>query len=122
MQANPKIKAIEIDVLYDSLVAQMNQHMGSMKVKLQEQRNAEEQEKLRQIQMKVEAERKAKEAEEQKIREEEETRRKKVKEKIFFVHSKIRQNFLRFRPRSKRVASRRKSNVCDSRRKTGKQL
>lgn len=78
MQANPKIKANEIDALHDSCVSKMNQQMNSMKVKIQEQRNAEEQERLRQIALKMEAERKAKEAEEQRIREEEETRRKKV--------------------------------------------
>lgn len=52
--------------------------MGNMRIKLQEQRNAEEQERLRVIQLKMEAERKVKEEEEQKVREEEETRRKKV--------------------------------------------
>lgn len=52
--------------------------MNVMKVKLQEQRNAEEQERLRQIQLKMDAERKAREEEERKKREEEENRRKKV--------------------------------------------
>lgn len=89
MQTNPKIKAAEIDALHDSLIAKMNQHMGTMKVKLQEQRNAEEQERLRQIQMKMEAERKAKEAEEQRIRDEEETRKKKVCEFKLFNLKKI---------------------------------
>lgn len=65
-------------MLYESLLGKMNQHMGTMKTKIQEQRNAEEQKRLRQIAVKIEAERKAKEAEEQRIREEEETRRKKV--------------------------------------------
>lgn len=60
----------------------MNQQMVTMRNKVQEQRNAEEQERLRLIQMKMEAERKAKEEEERKLREEEETRRKKVSARL----------------------------------------
>lgn len=82
LQSNPKIKPAEIDKLYDALAEKMNQQMNSMKVRIQEQKNAEEQERLRQVQLKMEAERKVKEAEEQRIRDEEETRRKKVR-KIF---------------------------------------
>lgn len=47
-------------------------------IPLKEQRNAEEQERLRQIQMVMEAERKIKEEEERVKREEEETRKKKA--------------------------------------------
>ncbi|CAO1430727.1 unnamed protein product [Diamesa hyperborea] len=78
IKTNPKIKAPEIEALHSDLVTKMDKHMGNMRIKLQEQRNAEEQERLRIIQLKMEAERKAKEEEEQKVREEEETRRKKV--------------------------------------------
>lgn len=78
MQGNPKIKANEIDSLRESLVSRMNQQMVAMRNKVQEQRNAEEQERLRQIQLKMEAEKKAKDEEERKLREEEENRRKKV--------------------------------------------
>lgn len=70
-----------------SLTGKMTQQMGAMNAKIQEQRNAEEQERMRQIQLKIEGEKKAKEAEEQKIREEEETRRKKVCSA--FVHASV---------------------------------
>jgi hypothetical protein len=78
-QTNPKIKANEIDSLNEALLSKMNQHMTTMKSKIQDQRNAEERERLRQIQMKLDEERKIKEAEEQRLKEEEENRRQKVK-------------------------------------------
>jgi len=73
-----KIKSSEIDGFLVQLTSKANQQMNTIKVKLHEQRNAEEQERLRQIQLKMEAERLAKEEEERRLREEEENRRKKV--------------------------------------------
>jgi Skp family chaperone for outer membrane proteins len=88
-QSNPKIKANEIDSLYEALLTKMNQHMSTMKSKIQDQRNAEERERLRQIQLKMDAERKAKEAEEQRLKEEEENRRKKVKVEYNYLFEKF---------------------------------
>jgi hypothetical protein len=100
-----------------------NQQMNIMKVKLQEQRNAEEQEKLRQIQLKIEAERKAREEEERIKREEEENRRKKVViQKIIYI---IKINYFKkifSRPRWKLEGSKKKPSVCVSRRKTEERL
>jgi hypothetical protein len=99
----------------------MNQHMGTMKVKLQEQRNAEEQERLRQIQLKMEAEQKAKEAEEQRIREEEETRKKKVfLQEIGLNFMEVFKHFSSIRRKWKCAGSKKNWNVSDSKKKTGK--
>ena len=81
-QTNTKIKANEIDGFLSQLTNKANQQMNTIKIKLQEQRNAEEQERLRQIQLKMEAERLAKEEEERRLHEEEENRRKKVNKLI----------------------------------------
>ncbi|XP_070491235.1 myosin heavy chain 95F isoform X2 [Chironomus tepperi] len=78
IKSNEKIKSSEIDGFLSQLTNKANQQMNTIRVKLQEQRNAEEQERLRQIQLKMEAERLAKEEEERRLREEEENRRKKA--------------------------------------------
>ncbi|XP_058443591.1 myosin heavy chain 95F isoform X2 [Malaya genurostris] len=78
IKANPKISAAEIDSLHNGVMAKIDAQMKMIHIKLQEQRNAEEQERLRKIQAAFEAERKAKEAEERLLREEEENRRKKA--------------------------------------------
>lgn len=75
VRVNQKISAKEIDVLCENILAAVNRQSGELKLKLQEQKNAEEQERLRQIQMALEAERRAKEEEERRLREEEENRR-----------------------------------------------
>lgn len=75
IKANPAISAKEIDALCETVLGHVNRQSAELNVKLQEQKNAEEQERLRQIQMALEAERRAKEEAERKQREEEENRR-----------------------------------------------
>jgi myosin-6 len=67
-----------VEKLHSDLIDRMNQQMKVIKTKVEEQRNAEEQERLRQIQLALEAERKAKEEERQRQLQEEETRRLKA--------------------------------------------
>nr|CAI5863965.1 unnamed protein product [Callosobruchus analis] len=67
-----------VENLYAGLVEQVNQQMASLQKKLQEERIAEEQERLRKIQEEMERQKKLKEEEERKIREEEEHRKMKV--------------------------------------------
>lgn len=78
IRSNPKISPAQIDALYGEIMSKLDTQMKTIHVKLQEQRNAEEQERLRKIQAALEAERKAKEEDERRVREEEETRRKLV--------------------------------------------
>lgn len=75
IKANQRITPKEVDALCESILAAVNKQSAELKVKLQEQKSAEEQERLRQIQMALEAERRAKEEEERRVREEEENRR-----------------------------------------------
>lgn len=76
IKATSKISAAEIDALYEKMLAHVNKQSAALNVKLQEQKNAEEQERLRQIQLALETERKAKEEEERRKQEEEENRKK----------------------------------------------
>jgi len=78
IQRNEKITPTEVDRLYTQLMNMTNSQMNQLQKKIQEQKNAEEQERLRKIQEEMEKERKHKEEEERKKREEEENRRKKI--------------------------------------------
>ncbi|KXJ78953.1 hypothetical protein RP20_CCG002831 [Aedes albopictus] len=78
IKGDPKISAAQIDGLYGEIMNKLDNQMKTIHLKLQEQRNAEEQERLRKIQAALEAERKAKEEEERRLREEEENRKKSV--------------------------------------------
>lgn len=73
-----KITPTEVDRQYMQLMNEMNSQMSRLQKKVQEQKNAEEQERLRKIQEEIEKEKKRKEEEERKKREEEENRRKKI--------------------------------------------
>ncbi|KAK7077209.1 Unconventional myosin-VI [Halocaridina rubra] len=68
----------QIDHDYNSLVTAMNSELAVLHKKLAQQKNAEEQERLRRIQEEMERERKKKEEEERQRREEEENRKKKA--------------------------------------------
>ncbi|KAF5299207.1 hypothetical protein FQA39_LY02380 [Lamprigera yunnana] len=72
------IKAAIIDSLFNELLGKFDNQMNTLNKKLLDQKNAEEQERLRKIQEEMERERKRKEEEEQRLREEEENRRKKA--------------------------------------------
>ncbi|XP_055622785.1 myosin heavy chain 95F isoform X2 [Toxorhynchites rutilus septentrionalis] len=78
IKANPQITAAAVDGLYAGIMAKIDAQMKTIHLKLQEQRNAEEQERLRKIQAALEAEKKIKEAEERRLREEEDNRKKKA--------------------------------------------
>lgn len=78
LQSDDKIDPKAAEALYTDLVAKVNQQMAALQKKLQEQKNAEEQERLRKIQEELERQKKLKEEEERKQREEEENRRKKA--------------------------------------------
>lgn len=75
IKENPNITSSQIDGLYNEISKKMDSEMNMLKQKLLQQRNAEEQERLRKIQMALEAEKRIKEEEERKIREEEDMRR-----------------------------------------------
>ena len=75
LQANPNIKADEINMLYTQLMNKANNQMGALQKKLTMQKNAEEQERLRKIQEEMERQKRIKEEEERKKKEEEEIRR-----------------------------------------------
>ncbi|KAJ8967316.1 hypothetical protein NQ317_000967 [Molorchus minor] len=64
--------------LYTELVAKVNQQMALLQKKLQDQKNADEQERLKKVQEELERQRKVKEEEERKLKEEEENRKKKA--------------------------------------------
>ncbi|XP_071535802.1 myosin heavy chain 95F isoform X4 [Panulirus ornatus] len=68
----------QIDREYSALVTSMDAELSVLHKKLTQQKNAEEQERLRRIQEEMERERKKKEEEERKRREEEDIRRKKA--------------------------------------------
>ncbi|XP_053970179.1 myosin heavy chain 95F isoform X3 [Anastrepha ludens] len=78
IKTNEKITSREIDGLYTSVMANMNKLTVDLNTKLKEQKQAEEQERLRKIQEALEAERRAKEDEERKKLEEEENKRLKA--------------------------------------------
>lgn len=76
MRKDPN-SAAYADTMYAQLIAKVNKQMASLEKKVQEQKNAEEQERLRKIQAEIEREKKRKEEEQRKQREEEENRKKK---------------------------------------------
>ena len=67
-----------IETMQIQLTEKVNKEMLLLQKKVQDQKNAEEQERLRKIQEEMERERKRKEEEERRLREEEENRRKKA--------------------------------------------
>ncbi|XP_008201419.1 myosin heavy chain 95F isoform X1 [Tribolium castaneum] len=73
-----KMAASALDGLYKQLVAKVDKQMDSLQKKLLEQKNAEEQARLKKIQEEMEREKKRKEEEERRLREEEENRKKKA--------------------------------------------
>ncbi|KAL5282800.1 MYO6 family protein [Megaselia abdita] len=75
IKQNPKISSKDIDSLYLSLMANVNKMTVALNNKLKDQRQAEEQERLRKVQLELDKQRKAKEDEEKKLKEEEENRR-----------------------------------------------
>lgn len=78
LQREATIKSNLIDGLYNQLLEKVNEQMKQLQKKVQEQKNAEEQERLRKIQEEMEKEKRRKEEEEQRLREEEENRKKKA--------------------------------------------
>ncbi|XP_055853454.1 myosin heavy chain 95F isoform X2 [Episyrphus balteatus] len=78
IRANPKIKAKEIDDLMNKITGNMNKLTVALNSKLEEQKQAEEQERLRKIQEALEAARRAKEEEERRNREDEENKKLKT--------------------------------------------
>uniref|UniRef100_A0A2M4BA63 Putative myosin class v heavy chain n=1 Tax=Anopheles marajoara TaxID=58244 RepID=A0A2M4BA63_9DIPT len=78
IRANPNISSATIDQQNDNIMRRFDEDMKLINVKLQEQRNAEEQERLNKIKQALEAEQRRKEEEERRQREEEETRKKKA--------------------------------------------
>ncbi|CAH0558642.1 unnamed protein product [Brassicogethes aeneus] len=75
IKMNNNIPAEETKILYSDLVAKVNLQMETLQNKVQEQKNAEEQARLRKIQEELELEKKQKEEEEANQRKEEENRR-----------------------------------------------
>ncbi|CAH1101832.1 unnamed protein product, partial [Psylliodes chrysocephalus] len=75
IKRDEKIDKTTAENLYKSLVEKVNLQMATLQKKIKEQKNAEEQERLRKIQEELERQRKEKEEEERKIREEEENRK-----------------------------------------------
>lgn len=75
IKRNPKIFSKDIDKLYLSLMANVNKMTVDLNNKLREQRQAEEQERLRKVQLELDIQRKAKDEEERKLKQEEENRR-----------------------------------------------
>lgn len=65
-----------MEKIHAQLVTKINNLRNQLQAKMLEQKNAEEQERLRKIQEEMEKERKRKEAEELKKKEEEENRKK----------------------------------------------
>ncbi|XP_055381599.1 myosin heavy chain 95F isoform X4 [Condylostylus longicornis] len=78
IKANKNIRPQEIDDILNNTNSEINNLTKNLNLKLQEQRQAEEQERLRKIQAALEAERRAREEEERKKKEEEEIRRLKA--------------------------------------------
>nr|CAD7402595.1 unnamed protein product [Timema poppensis] len=74
-RSDVKISASAVDRLYADLLARSDRISGDLQKKLQQQKSAEEQQRLRKIQEEMEREKKLKEEEERRKKEEEETRR-----------------------------------------------
>merc|ERR1711976_352095 len=82
IKACERIKKSEIDKIYNSLVEQINKEFANVKKKLEEERIAEEQERLRKLQEEMERERKRKEEEKlAELRMEEEKKQKQEMER-----------------------------------------
>nr|CAD7423965.1 unnamed protein product [Timema monikensis] len=75
IKSDVKISASAVDRLYVDLLARSDRISGDLQKKLQQQKSAEEQQRLRKIQEEMEREKKLKEEEERRKKEEEETRR-----------------------------------------------
>lgn len=73
---NERIKIEEINTLYTQLMNKANSQMGALQRKLEMQKSAEEQERLKKIQQEMENQKKQKEQEERKKKDEEDTKRK----------------------------------------------
>lgn len=76
------IKPAEIEANHAALVKSMNEQLAALKTRLMQQKNAEEQARLRKIQEQMEQEKRLKEEEEKKKREEEENRRLKAEMEV----------------------------------------
>ncbi|XP_037027761.1 myosin heavy chain 95F isoform X1 [Bradysia coprophila] len=78
IKTDRKIKAKEIDEMYADIMVKIDNQNNLLRSQLQDQRQAEEQERLRKIQEAIEIQRKIKEEEERVIRQEEENRKKRA--------------------------------------------
>nr|XP_027213444.1 unconventional myosin-VI-like isoform X1 [Penaeus vannamei] len=78
IKANDRMTREQIEHEHAALVRSMNSELDALHKKLSQQKNAEEQERLRRIQEEMERERQKKEEEERKRREDEEIRKKKA--------------------------------------------
>ncbi|RZF36972.1 hypothetical protein LSTR_LSTR004660 [Laodelphax striatellus] len=78
IKINPNIKADEVNQMYTQLMNKANSQMGSLQKKLQEQKSADEQERLKKIQIEMENEKKRKEDEERKKKEDADIRKMKI--------------------------------------------
>lgn len=78
IKGKENIKKGDIENMYKMLVDQINAELANVKSKLEKQKVAEEQAKLKKIQQEMEAERKKKEAEDAAVRKAEEDRRQRV--------------------------------------------
>lgn len=77
-QRDDKVSAKTVEGLQNQLLEKVNNQMNLLQKKVQDQKNAEEQERLRKIREEMEAEKRRKEEEERKLKEEEENRKKKA--------------------------------------------
>lgn len=78
LQRDETVSAGTIESLHNQLVEKVNNQMNLLQKKVQDQKNAEEQERLRKIRLEMEAEKRRKEEEERRLREEEEIRKQKA--------------------------------------------
>ncbi|XP_065339077.1 myosin heavy chain 95F isoform X1 [Cloeon dipterum] len=88
IKSNPKIKPSEVSLLHTQLMNQANTCMASVQKRVEAQKIAEEQERIRKLQEEMERERKRKDEEERKKKEEEETRKKNSLFKLDQLHRK----------------------------------
>merc|ERR1711915_922267 len=82
IKRNENITKREIEKYYKTLVDQINKELSNVKSKIEKQKAAEEQAKLRKLQEEMEAERRKKEAEDAEIRRLEEERKMKAEMEI----------------------------------------
>lgn len=73
-----KISSSAVDILCNQLFEKVNRQMNSLQKKVQDQKNAEEQERLRKMQLELEREKQRKLEEEERLRQDEENRKKKA--------------------------------------------